>query len=255
LRLPSLLGRPAAGAGELALLTARVARALVRPPYDWRAWVQQMESIGVQSLGVTYITTFFTGMVLALQTAYSLPQLGVKYYIGTVVSKSLVRELGPVLVALVAGGRIGAGMTAELGSMKVTEQIDALRSMAADPIRKLVVPRMVATMLMLPTLTILGDVVGILGGLVIGVFVLDLPAGFYINDVLSSLTIDDVWSGTGKAFFFGYFVSLVACRNGLAVTGGADGVGRATTETVVFAAILVLVSDFFLTQLFFLLLG
>ena len=255
MRLPSLLARPAAGAGELALLTARVARALARPPWDWRAWVQQMESIGVQSLGVTYITTFFTGMVLALQTAYSLPQLGVKYYIGTVVSKSLVRELGPVLVALVAGGRIGAGMTAELGSMKVTEQIDALRSMAADPIRKLVVPRMVATMLMLPTLTILGDVVGILGGLVIGVFVLDLPAGFYINDVLSSLTMGDVWSGTGKAFFFGYFVSLVACRNGLAVTGGADGVGRATTETVVFAAILVLISDFFLTQLFFLLLG
>ena len=255
MRLPPLLARPAAAAGRLAILTARAARALATPPWDWRAWVQQMETIGVQSLGVTYITTFFTGMVLALQTAYSLPQLGVKYYIGTVVSKSLVRELGPVLVALVAGGRIGAGMTAELGSMKVTEQIDALRSMAADPIRRLVVPRMVATMLMLPTLSILGDVVGILGGLVIGVLVLDLPAGFYINDVLSSLSIDDVWSGTGKAFFFGYFVSLVACRNGLAVTGGADGVGRATTDTVVSGAILVLVSDFFLTQLFHLLLS
>jgi phospholipid/cholesterol/gamma-HCH transport system permease protein len=114
---------------------------------------------------------------------------------------------------------------------------------------------MVATMLMLPTLCILGDVVGILGGLVIGVFVLDLPAGFYINDVLSSLTIDDVWSGTGKALFFGYFVSLVACRNGLTVTGGADGVGRATTETVVFGAIMVLISDFFLTQLFHLVLS
>ena len=255
MRLPPLLARPANAAGGLALLTARAARAAVTPPFEWRAWVQQMEIIGVQSLGVTYITTFFTGMVLALQTAYSLPQLGVKYYIGTVVSKSLVRELGPVLVALVAGGRIGAGMTAELGSMKVTEQIDAMRSMAADPIRKLVVPRMVATMLMLPTLCVLGDVVGILGGLVIGVFVLDLPGGFYINDVLSSLTIDDVLSGAGKALFFGYFVSLVACRNGLAVTGGADGVGRATTETVVSGAILVLISDFFLTQLFHLVLS
>jgi phospholipid/cholesterol/gamma-HCH transport system permease protein len=172
-----------------------------------------------------------------------------------VVAKSLVRELGPVLVALVAGGRIGAGMAAELGSMKVTEQIDALRSMAADPVRRLVVPRVVATVVMLPALTVLGDVVGILGGLLIGVTVLDLSPGFYINDVLSSLSMDDVWSGVGKAFFFGYFVSIIACRNGLGVTGGADGVGRATTQTVVQAAILALVSDFFLTQLFFLLLS
>jgi phospholipid/cholesterol/gamma-HCH transport system permease protein len=242
-------------AGELAFLTARTFAALARPPLEVRAWVRQMEAIGVRSLGVTYVTTFFTGMVLALQTAYSLPQLGVKYYIGTVVAKSLVRELGPVLVALVAGGRIGAGMTAELGSMKVTEQIDALRSMAADPVRKLVLPRVVATMVMLPALTVLGDVVGILGGLVIGVFVLDLSPGFYVNDVLSSLSMDDVWSGVGKAFFFGYFVSILACRNGLGVTGGADGVGRATTQTVVEAAIFVLVSDFFLTQIFHLLLS
>ena len=241
---------PAIAAGDLAILTARTFAALARPPWNWRTWVQQMERVGVRSLAVTYVTTLFTGMVLALQTAYSLPQIGVKYYIGTVVAKSLVRELGPVLVALVVGGRIGAGMTAELGTMKVSEQIDALRSLAVDPLRRLVLPRVLATMIMLPMLTLLGDAVGIIGGLFIGITVLDLPAGFYMNDVLTSLTLQDVWSGLGKAFVFGYFIAIVACRNGLRVTGGADGVGRATTVTVVTGAMFVLVSDFFLTQLF-----
>ncbi|HEV8630894.1 MAG TPA: ABC transporter permease [Thermoanaerobaculia bacterium] len=245
-----LLARPAVATGDLAFLTGRTAAALLRPPWDLRAWIEQMERIGVRSLGVTYVTTLFTGMVLALQTAYSLPQIGVKYYIGTVVSKSLVRELGPVLIALVVGGRIGAGMTAELGTMKVSEQIDALRSMAVDPVRKLVLPRVLATMLMLPALTILGDVVGIIGGLIIGVTALDLSAGFYMNDVLTALSLEDVWSGLGKALVFGYFIAIIACRNGLTVQGGADGVGRATTRTVVTGAMFVLVSDFFLTQLF-----
>jgi phospholipid/cholesterol/gamma-HCH transport system permease protein len=249
------LGAAVAGAlrevGEVAVLTGRAFAALMRPPWQLRLWLEQMELIGVRSLGVAYLTTFFTGMVLALQTAYSLPELGVKYYIGTVVAKSLVRELGPVLVALVVGGRIGAGMTAELGTMKVTEQIDALRSMAADPVKQLVVPKLAATLLMLPALTILGDVMGILGGLLIAVAQLDLSAGLYINDALSSLTMADVGSGVGKAFFFGYFIAIVACHKGLGVSGGADGVGRATTDTVVSASILVLVSDFFLTKLFF----
>jgi phospholipid/cholesterol/gamma-HCH transport system permease protein len=236
--------------GELALLTGRAFAALVRPPYEWSLWLVQMEQIGVRSLGVAGITTIFTGMVMALQTAHSLPALGIKYYIGSVVSKSLVRELGPVLTALIVGGRIGAGMTAEIGTMKVTEQIDALRSMAADPVKKLVVPKLVATLVMLPALTILGDALGILGGLVVAVVQLDLPPGLYWNDVLSSLTLGDVASGVGKSFFFGYFITIVGCYNGLTTQGGADGVGRATTNTVVLAAILVLVSDFFLTKLF-----
>ncbi len=153
--------------GELAFLTWQAFAALFKPPYEIGLWVRQMEQIGVRSLGVASITTIFTGMVLALQTALSLPSLGVKYYIGTVVSKSLVRELGPVLIALIVGGRIGSGMTAEIGTMKVTEQIDALRAMAADPVKKLVVPKLAATLVMLPALTILGDALGILGGLVI----------------------------------------------------------------------------------------
>jgi len=238
--------------GELALLTGRAFAAMVRPPYDWREWIRQMEQIGVRSLGVASITTIFTGMVLALQTAYSLPSLGIKYYIGSVVSKSLVRELGPVLTALIVGGRIGAGMTAEIGTMKVTEQIDALRSMAADPVKKLVVPKLVATLVMVPALTMIGDFLGILGGLVVARVQLGLPAGLYLNDVLDSLTFGDVFSGLGKALFFAYFIAIVGCYNGLTTQGGADGVGRATTNTVVLAAILVLVADFFLTKLFYL---
>jgi len=238
--------------GDLALLTGQAFAAMVRPPYEVDLWLVQMEQIGVRSLGVAGITTLFTGMVMALQTAYSLPTLGIKYYIGSVVSKSLVRELGPVLTALIVGGRIGAGMTAEIGTMKVTEQIDALRSMAADPVKKLVVPKLVATLLMLPALTILGDALGILGGLIVAILQLDLPASLYWNDVLSSLTLADLASGIGKSFFFGYFIAIVGCYNGLTTSGGADGVGRATTNTVVLAAILVLISDFFLTKLFYL---
>lgn len=255
MRAPGGLTRAAEATGELALLTGRAFVRLLRPPFEIRSWIDQMELVGVRSLGVAFITTLFTGMVLALQTAYSLPELGVKYYIGTVVSKSLVRELGPVLIALVVGGRIGAGMTAELGTMKVSEQIDAMRSMATDPVKKLVVPKLAATLVMLPVLTVLGDVMGILGGLLIAVWQLDLSAGFYLNDVLSALTLQDVVSGVGKSFFFAYFITIIACHRGLTARGGADGVGRATTDTVVQASIMVLVSDFFLTKLFFMVLS
>jgi len=244
--------RAAEEAGALARLGVRATAGLFRPPFDFAAGIAQMDQIGVRSLGVAGITTVFTGMVLALQTAYSLPGLGVKYYIGTVVSKSLVRELAPVLVALIVGGRIGSGMTAELGTMKVTEQIDALRSMAADPVKKLVVPKLAATLVMLPVLTLLGDLLGILGGMIVAVFQLDLTAAFYFNDVTTSLTLEDVGSGVGKSFFFAFFITVVGCHNGLTASGGADGVGRATTNTVVLASILILISDFFLTKLFYL---
>jgi phospholipid/cholesterol/gamma-HCH transport system permease protein len=240
-------------AGGLGILAARAFRAMLAPPYEKGLWLGQMEQIGVRSLGVAGITTVFTGMVLAFQTAFSLPALGVKYYLGAVVSKSLVRELGPVLTALIVGGRIGAGMTAELGTMKVTEQIDALRAMAVDPVKKLVVPKLVATLIMLPALTILGDALGILGGLLVAVLQLDLAPGFYLNDVFDSLTLADVASGIGKTFFFAYFIAIIGCYNGLNSEGGADGVGRATTNTVVLSSILILVSDTILTKLFYLL--
>jgi phospholipid/cholesterol/gamma-HCH transport system permease protein len=238
--------------GELSLLSARAFKALVTPPFEVQSWLRQMDQIGVRSLGVAGITTVFTGMVLALQTAYSLPELGVKYYIGSVVSKSVVRELGPVLTALIVGGRIGSGMTAEIGTMKVTEQIDALRSMAADPVKKLVAPKLAATLLMMPALTIIGDVLGILGGLLVAMFQLQISAGLYSNSVLKMLTLGDIFSGIGKSIFFGYFITIVGCYNGLNTVGGADGVGRSTTDTVVTSSILVLISDYFLTKLFIL---
>jgi phospholipid/cholesterol/gamma-HCH transport system permease protein len=253
MNLAERVGGWVGNAGELGLLGGRALRRIFRRPVEVGAWLRQMDQIGVRSLGVAGITTLFTGMVLALQTAYSLPGLGVKYYIGTVVSKSLVRELSPVLVALIVGGRIGAGMTAELGTMKVTEQIDALRAMAADPIKKLVVPKMGATLLMLPVLTLLGDLLGVFGGSLIAVYELGLTFAFYWNDVAAALTIEDIASGVGKSFFFAFFITTVACHNGLTTTGGADGVGRATTNTVVVASILVLISDFLLTKLFYLL--
>lgn len=247
--LPQWLITSARVASGLTTLSWKALVQLVKPPWEARLWLREMEQVGVRSLGVAAVTTIFTGMVLALQTAYSLPTLGVKYYIGTVVSKSIVRELGPVLIALIVGGRIGSGMTAELGTMQVTEQIDALRSMAADPVKKLVAPKLVATLIMLPALTVLGDAFGIFGGLLMAVFQLDLTAGFYMNDVFSELTIADIINGTGKSFFFAWAIAIVGCYNGLTARGGADGVGRATTNTVVLASILVLVSDFFLTKL------
>jgi phospholipid/cholesterol/gamma-HCH transport system permease protein len=237
--------------GGLGILTGQAFLAMIRPPYEAGLWIRQMEQIGVRSLGVAGITTVFTGMVLALQTALSLPTLGIKYYIGSVVAKSLVRELGPVLTALIVGGRIGSGMTAEIGTMKVTEQIDALRSMATDPVKKLVVPKLVASLVMLPALTVIGDALGILGGLVVATLTLHLTPGLYLNDVFDSLNLGDVGSGIAKSFCFAYFIAVVGCYNGLHTTGGADGVGRATTNTVVLAAILVLISDFFLTKLFY----
>jgi len=192
----------------------------------------------------------FTGMVLALQTAYSLATYGGQAFVGDIVALSVVRELGPVLTALMVAGRVGAGVTAELGSMAVTEQVDAMRALAANPVKKLVVPKLIATLVMLPLLTIIGDLLGVLGGMIIGVYQLGLTPGFYINDVLTDLTLEDIFSGIGKSFFFAFWITIVGCYNGLTARGGADGVGRATTNTVVVAAILVLVTDFFLTKLF-----
>jgi phospholipid/cholesterol/gamma-HCH transport system permease protein len=239
--------------GAVAILSGRAFGAMASPPYELGLWVRQMDQVGVRSLGVAGITTVFTGMVLALQTAYSLPALGVKYYIGSVVAKSLVRELGPVLTALIVGGRVGAGMTAEIGTMKVTEQIDALRSMGADPVKKLVAPRLAATLIMIPALSIIGDALGILGGLLVAVTQLQLAPGLYTNSVFKNLTMGDFFSGVGKSFFFAAAIAVVGCFNGLETSGGADGVGRATTDTVVTTSILILISDYFLTKLFFLL--
>lgn len=239
------------GLTDLAMQTMQQIR---RGPIERPLLIQQFEQIGFRSLSIVIITSAFIGMVLALQTAYALEDFGGKLFVGMIVSLSLVRELAPVLMSLMVGGRVGAGMTAEIGTMKVTEQIDALRALATNPVRKLVVPRVIATTLMFPLLTVIAIALGILGGLLIAVANLNLSANYYLRSVIETVKYNDLASGIGKTFFFGFAIALVACYNGLNTSGGADGVGRATTTTVVTGAITVLIMDFFLTKLFLMIL-
>ena len=236
--------------GSISLLFSQTVRETVRKRPEWSVVLDQMHHLGVRSLAIATVTALFTGMVLSLQTSYSLAAYGAKLFVGDIVALSLVRELGPVLTALMVGGRVGAGITAEIGSMKVTEQIDAIRAMAANPVRKLVVPKVLAIAIMLPVLVVFADFVGIMGGMIMAVFTLNQPAAFYMQHVVQALSVQDVLSGVGKSIFFALFISLIACHTGLTAEGGADGVGRATTQTVVAASLAVLVSDFFLTKFF-----
>ena len=240
--------------GGLTDLAVQTIQQFVRGPIDRAIVIAQFDQIGVRSISIVAITSLFIGMVLALQTAYSLSDFGGSLFIGKVVSLSLIRELAPVLMALMVGGRVGAGIAAELGTMKVTEQIDALRALATNPVRKLVVPRVLATTVMMPLLTLLACFIGIIGGLIIAVGSLHLSSNFYIRSVIETVKYNDLASGIGKTFFFGFAIGLIACFNGLSTTGGADGVGRSTTATVVTASITVLIMDFFLTKLFLFLL-
>jgi len=239
--------------GQLTDLAVQTIQQLKRP-IERPLLVAQLEQIGWRSLSIVIITSAFIGMVLALQTAYALEDFGGKLFIGTIVSLSLVRELAPVLMSLMVGGRVGAGMTAEIGTMKVTEQIDALRALATNPVRKLVVPRVLATTIMFPLLTIVSIALGIFGGLIIAVLSLHITANFYLRSVIETVKYNDLSSGIGKTFFFGFAIALIGCYNGLRTTGGADGVGRATTQTVVTGAITVLIMDFFLTKIFLIIL-
>ena len=236
--------------GGVTDLAVETVQQFLRGPMDREIVIAQFDQIGVRSISIVAITSLFIGMVLALQTAYSLSDFGGSLFIGKVVSLSLIRELGPVLMALMVGGRVGAGIAAELGTMKVTEQIDALRALATNPVRKLVVPRVLATTVMMPLLTLLADFIGIIGGLIIAVGSLHLSSNFYIRSVIETVKYNDLASGVGKTFFFGFAIGLIACFNGLRTSGGADGVGRSTTATVVTASITVLILDFFLTKLF-----
>lgn len=236
--------------GELTLLSIQSARAALRPPWEGRLILEQLEQVGVRSLSIVNLTAAFMGMVLALQMGNFLAKFGAQIFVSRIVGISLLREMAPVLTALMVGGRVGAGITAELGSMKVTEQIDAIRSLGADPIKKLVVPRMIALLVMLPLLAVIADAVGIAGGCLISVTELQTSVEYYATSLLQALVFSDLLSGLGKAVFFAYFIGIIACRNGMNVSGGADGVGRATTATVVASSVTVLVSDFFLSKLF-----
>lgn len=235
--------------GGISVLARDTAKALVRR-WEWDLVTYQMDLLGVQSFSIVLITAVFIGMVLGIQTAYALEAFGAKLYVGEVVALSMTRELAPVLISLMVGGRIGAGITAEIGSMKVTEQIDALRALGASPVRKLVVPRLVAVLFTLPVLVGVADGLGIFGGYIISKYQLDIGGRFYLTHVFRLLKFIDLLSGLGKAGCFAVFITLIGCYNGMNAEGGADGVGRATTLTVVVSSITILISDFFLTKLF-----
>jgi len=240
-------------AGGITLLFFQTIRHTFKRPFPLALTVQQIEAIGVRSLTVVNVIALFTGMVLALQTAEAMTRFGAKGYIGVVVALSMLREIGPVFTAIMVGGRVGSGIAAELGSMQVTEQIDAMRVMGAHPVRKLVVPRVIATTLILPMLTVIADILGIFGGLLISIVELKVNAYYYFHTILENITFSDIFSGLGKTFFFGFLIAIIGCYQGLTTTGGTQGVGSSTTRTVVLISIAVLIADFLLTKLFMLL--
>jgi phospholipid/cholesterol/gamma-HCH transport system permease protein len=235
--------------GRFVILAGQTARVATRPRFPAIDVLRQLEAIGARSSTIVLLTALFTGMVLALQTGIALARFGAKPYVGAVVGLSLARELGPVLTALMVGGRVGAGITAEIGAMQVTEQVDAIRSMGADPVQKLVLPRVIAATLALPLLTILADVLAIVGGLALSWAQFGIDPNFYLQTVTNNVRFEDLFSGLIKTFVFGWLIAMVACSTALQTEGGTVGVGRATTRTVVTASIGVLVTDFFLTQL------
>jgi phospholipid/cholesterol/gamma-HCH transport system permease protein len=234
---------------DITLLAARTLVNAVRRPYYLRDILTQMDQVGVGSLAVVMMTGFFTGAVLTLQTSKSLSQFGAKALTGQLVAVALVRELGPVLAALMVTGRVGSGMASELGSMLVTEQINAMRALGSDPVKKLVAPRVFATTLMMPLLTIIADAMGIVGGLFVAVALLRLSSGLYLNAAWDGLTYMDLLGGLIKPVVFGFTLSIVGCHCGLRTYGGTQGVGRSTTQAVVAASILVLAFDFILTRM------
>jgi phospholipid/cholesterol/gamma-HCH transport system permease protein len=244
------LRRTAMWYGGVGLLTARVFANLALPPKYFRLIIREMEIMGVRSLGVALTAAVFTGMVFALQSAINMSRFGAEAYVGPIVAMAIFRELGPVLTAILVGGKVASGIAAELGSMKVTEQIDALRTLGVNYIKRLIVPRLLAAIVVFPVLTALADVVGVLGGMMIMFVERDADLRAYWTVTSYWVLPRDFLTGVGKSVFFGAIVTLIGCYNGLSTEGGTEGLGRATTATVVHVAIGVIVSDFFLTKLF-----
>src|SRR5881296_1146625 len=235
---------------QYVLLTVAALRGTITRPFYRYDLVEQLEAIGWDSLTVVLLTGFFTGAALASQSGLTLDQFGARPVVGRLVSASMIKELGPVLTALMLTGRIGSGIAAELGSMVVTDQINALRALGTDPVRKLVVPRVLAGIFMAPVLTVIADFIGILGGWVIARFQLQVNSGLYWSSITKGLYIQDVWMGLSKPFVFGFVIATIACHVGLRTTGGTAGVGKSTTASVVAGSVAVIAADFFVTQFF-----
>jgi phospholipid/cholesterol/gamma-HCH transport system permease protein len=240
---------------DYTLLSARSVTNLLHPPYYVSDVLDQMDLIGVGSLPIVILTGFFIGAVMVLQTAAQFERFGQTALTADVVALALVRELGPTITGLLVAGRNSSGIASELGSMVVTEQVDAMRAMGTDPSRKLVTPRVVATVLMLPLLTAMGDFVGLIGGYVVSHFTLRLGAIAFWTRALNALVFSDLMQGLTKPLVFGFIVSTVGCYQGLKVRGGTQGVGRATTQAVVAASVFILISNFFLTKIMLYLAG
>src|SRR5689334_6308818 len=234
---------------EYVRLCNAAARGMVTAPFYYRDIVEQFDVIGMGSLTVVVLTGFFTGAVLALQSGMTLDQFGARPFVGRLISASMIKELGPVLTALMLSGRVGSGIAAELVSMVVTEQISALRALGTDPMRKLVVPRVIAGFIMCPILTVVSDSVGMVGGWIVALTQLRVASGIYWSSVVEGLYIQDVWMGLIKPFFLGFVIVTIGCHVGLRTSGGTQGVGRSTTNAVVAASVTVLIVDFFLTRL------
>ncbi|MEZ4546846.1 MAG: ABC transporter permease [Thermodesulfobacteriota bacterium] len=239
--------------GEIAIFFYSAVAASVTRPFNFRLLMEQIDEIGFKSIPIVIASAMAIGMVMVVQLAWGFAWFGAKGIVGPVVSLSFVRELGPVVASLLVGGRVGAGITAEIGSMKVTEQIDAIRTLGADPVRKLVVPRLIASIIAFPFLTIIADFTGIFGALLMSMIDLDVQPRLFISSILEWVTINDFVSGISKTFFFGIIVAITGCYIGMRAEGGTQGVGRATTQTVVVSLLLIIIGDFFLTKLFLLL--
>jgi len=221
------------------------------PPYKKGRIFEQAKKAGLDSLPLVSLIALFIGFIFALQTAYFMQRIGSELYIASLVALSIVRELGPVITALVVAGRVGAAITAEIGSMQVTEQVDALETLAVSPMKYLVVPRFLALSLMLPLLTIYADAVGILGSYIICVFRLGISSSIYLRVTAEALFYKDLFTGLFKTIFFGMIIALVSCYEGFNVKGGAEGVGQATTRSVVFSFIMIIIADSIFTALFY----
>ena len=235
-------------AQEYARLTAESIIGLFTPPVYRHDIVEQLDELGFGSLTVVMLSGLFTGAALALNTGQTLDQFGARPVVGRLISASMIKELGPVLTALMLTGRIGSGIAAELGSMVVTDQINALRALGTDPVRKLVVPRMIAGFVMTPILTVISDFVGIFGGWIVARFILQVNSGLYWSSVTKGLYLEDAWMGIIKPFVFGFIIVTIACHVGLRTTGGTAGVGKSTTTAVVIGSVAVIAADFFVTQ-------
>ena len=237
--------------GAVFTLFVQVVSWVVRPPSEIRNIVKQMEEVGIRSMPVVLVTATFTGMVLALQSYSGFQRFGATSFVGSVVALSITRELGPVFAGLMVSGRVGASMAAELGTMKVTEQIDALVTLATNPVKYLVVPRVVAATIVLPVLVVFADLLGIVGGYFVSVYLMGANPYVYVAKTYQYLEFNDIYTGLVKASVFGTLIALISCHHGFAAQGGAEGVGRATTRAVVASSMMVLVSDYFMTSLMF----